>query len=1444
MELGWTSFLFLGIAVVLLWNISKYLKRELSIVPQEKFFQKFKVNFAIIIFSSVMTATILFIAGIISSAIASNASIAIESKIDEDIVSSFTWPTLLPITLMALGIYISVYPLIEMLYMGKKTQDGAMEIQKWIENNLVDRFKEPWSYFFAFFLFICIYIIPPSIISYYLIIIRGIPYNPAINISPLTMTTIIFLDWFMIFPLMYLTYYATIGSSQAFFAGLKANLRKNKTRLIYFIFAIFTFISAISNFIIYVPALFNPGSIEMAIPGETTGFGGFLQQIIEYFMSLDPNITEADWERWYNFVQIVPLDFLIFFIVTCVFSILGFYAKFLNKEPLNRPILVFFAAYIVSGIAFQVFGNIITKWPWAFPSQRLWLDLTDFSDPTIKLIMQLFIISVTADKIFTMVFLIYQLFFNKSLREIINEAVLTQAIADQDIEVLKKYIKDKNPRIRRIVAEAVEHIVENLFIEEDIDKLIPIFEELITDQDSSVVAAITPAIKIASFKISDERLNKLYPTIQLGFGTEKDSTILETQKLIIEMGKVKPDKIQELYEFLFKGYLPDKVKASLMEVLQILGNTFPELSYNIANLMLDRQNVKIQRGALGILKYLIHNFQPKFDEIYEKMKAFSEEKNNPFRGEAIELMAYIASQKEKYLDMFLKDYKEFTELESDAIRRVIGGLTQLIISYPDKIDIILPQITYHLYEKTKKEIKNDVIMSLGVIAINLDGNNFVQKIYPHFDRLSHDDNIIIKKSVLSTFNFIYKAREDLLELSISKELFRRYILDSNEEIKSFAIRILKSIDLIYAIDLLTHSLRLQLKKLDKKFILQHIYCILYENENVLREKLDEMEIKDIYLVISSQYTDDSDINLIITKLICLLGRYSRYVANDSYKILKNILDGTDYKNAAIVLEYLTDIIITNKFESNTYLIDLNFESFYEYLKKILKPIEKKLFKAPPKDERRIIAAKSLEKIYNVDSSKYNEIYKVYYSLKNDPSDNIKAIVILMCSKIACDYSEEFMKEYSTSEEIFRSISEKSKLEVEILPLIYENFAIDNKEIQDSIIQSINIITNTFANSTVIKQFLFKVLNKKASELTKITIIKCLAGLPEAEYDKKVILKLRQLSNDASPTIRIQAIIHLAKLFTKLKPLNYYIERKEKDNIRIFRLIKNSIIRRKFLKDSDSNVRKTFITEATKIAIKFPDLVEPMLYIKDYAMDKDKDVAILAIKSYFKFINVHPSKLESTANYMRFFANSPDINVKNILLDEIVSHYRKGLELKYYISTLLKLAIDKDKLVRKKSLSVFKEIYESSTEKLLYFIELLIKLTRDKDPRIRSDSFELIAQLTFEFPKNIKQQNLVFDTVSRLSRDYDISVKRVVSNYLENFVKLFPERLNQILQMGYNLFREKDRKIIQNCSAAFKYVLYLYPEKRKEIRPKLIQLYRRTSAPEIEQLIREYDKIKN
>lgn len=1441
MEIGWTSFLFLGIAILLLWKFSQYLRGELKIAPQKTFMEKLKVNLSIIIFSAVLTATILFIMAIISSAIASNASIAISetNEINEQLIERFTWPTLLPIILVALGVYISIYPLFEIMNLGRGSQDGAMEMQKWLENTVIDRFRPPWSYIVAFIIYVLFYIVPPAIISYIMVIVLKIPYDASFNMSALTMTTFIFLGWFMIMPVMYLTYYASIGSSQAFFSGLKANLRKDKVRLVYFIFSIFSIISVVTNLIIYVPYLFDPTSLEPAVPGETTGLGGFIQDVISYFVEIAPWATAQDKENWYNFIQIVPLDFLMFFIITCIFSILGFYAKFLNKEPLNRPVLVFFAAYIVSGIAFQVFVNIITKWPWALPSENIWLDLSQYdSDPTVLTFMQLFIPAMVVDKIFTAIFYSYQLFFNKNLKETINETVLTQAIADQDIDVLKKYTKDKNPRIRKMVAEAVLHIVESNPIPEDTAKMIPIFEDLIVDHEPMVVRAIAPAIRVAAFRIPTE---KLYLTIQLGFGTEEEVNIAEMQKLIVDIGKHHPERMQPLYEKLYSGYVPDKVKEALMEIIHTLGKDYPELSYNIAMPMLERKNTRIRRRALWIVKNLIYDFQPKYDQIYNKMKQFAMNKHDPLRGNAIEIMGYIASRDQDYVDLFLKDYRVLEKLDLPAKQKIVGGLTQLVVSYPEMLDEVLPEIVQPLEERKESPLVADIIMSLGVISINLDAEDYLTKIGPILQRVSNRQSHIAKTGSINTFRFLFKAREDFLAQSQSQQLIVKYLLDDIPEIRDQTAEIVKTLDNHFALKLLIKALSLTNDPSKIRDLLKSLNQFL--DEQVTGALISEEGLLDrLFNLLTTQDTHKQNIRLLITKILIHLSNSSVSIAEKAYPTLREIINFANDQSGGLTLKFIGQMAIQLKVEPSAYDVDLDYEEYYAKVINFLSKLtsDKKQLK-DEKDvyDKHIAAAEVLQLIYEVDSSKQDEIFDVYYSLRKSKSDEIISIVIKMLSQIACDFPAVYFKYYEMEYES-RWI-DQSRLEGEVLPIIYNNISTRNKDVQDSIINAMSLITDTFGSSEVIKKFLFKTIRRKAELSTKITIIGCLTRIKDAELDKHIVKRLTKLTRDRmDETIRETALRGLAALLLKFDSPETYDPSEDKDKLKAFKRIKNSLLRRWYKKDNSVFVRKAYIEEITDIAIKFPELKGPMNQVKEYAMDDSQEVAIMAVKSYFEYIDAHPDKLKEISQYMRYFANTSDVGIKNILLNELINHYRSGEDLRFYLPTLLKLAVDKDKTIRKKSLNIFKEIYEKTTEKLLFFMELLIKLTRDKDPRIRVDAFELVAQLTFEFPKNIKQQNLVFDTFYRLSRDYDLSVKRAVSQYLEDLVKIFPERVKNVQQMIYNLLREKDRTIIKNCANALRYVLFLHPEMAEDVKPIVIRFFRRNANPYLESLIRDFD----
>jgi hypothetical protein len=1393
----------------------KYLANELKIAPQRTIWERFKIRFVIFMFCSVLTGTILFIATLITSAIASNAEIS--GYISPALLGALTFPTLLPIVLMGLSFYVFFYPFFEALYMGKRSQDGAMEFQRWLENHIIDRFSPPWSIFFALGIFVVLYIVPPFVIT------------AILSLTGPVQMILIFLDWFMIMPMAYLSYYATIGSSQAWFAGLRANLRRDRKRLIYFVFSIFMILSTVANLFIYLPYLLGIKPLEPSIPGEAEGIGGFIQTVIEFFLNRAPPGT-VNMVAWNKFIRIVPLDFLFFFVVTCLFGILGFYAKFLNKEPLNRPILVLFAAYMVCGISFQMFSYMMTKWPWAFPG--LGLDIVDLHDSNIIGLMYLFLPAVSLDKVITAIFLIYQLFFNKSLKETIEESVLTQAISDKDIKVLKKYSKNKHPRIRVLVADAVVHIISSKS-EIELEKFIPIFEDLIVDHDPNVLKAISPAIKLVGLKVNFE---KLYSTIQLGFGTEEDVTVSEMQKILIDIGKVYPERIESLYTFLYQGYVPDKVKDSLMEILHSLAILYPELSYNIGFPLLDRKTLSIRQGGMILIKNLIHDFRQKFPQIYDKMREIAFNKNEALRDWAIEIMAYISSMDNHYVERFLVDYKSLEHMTEQSKEKIVGGLTQIIISFPEYLDQILPKI-YEYLTNEKSGIKQDIIMSLGVISIQLTPEMYLAKIHPRFEVLYAERDERSKIGSINTFKFLFKARTDLFSLEPVKELLIDYLRDDSSLIRTETASVLRNLDTEIAYELYFRALKTSEKPETLTDLLQSLDSLLEINNY---KTTNDLMLDKISSVLLSLNNDIPKVRTLTVKIVCNLFMNSLEnvkVVEKTFPYLQSVIQGNIDEASAIVMKFFGKITLCMHNEPKMYSIDFKIEEFHKSVMQIAKDSNS------PKHLTRDTAIENLAELYLVDGSKHAEIFNLFYSLRDEKDANIRAVLIKTMTQIACDFQEIYFKTYQ--KEIESRWIEQSRLEEQLLPILNQNFTSPDENVRKELSNAISLITDTYGSSTIIKDFLFKMMKKKRKVgiNEKGNVIDCLTRLQNAQYDFEIIKMINSLTNDSDKLIREMALRALTNILLKHKPIEEYNIDTEKEQIKAFKMLSRAILRRRYLKDDEVSVRLKFIEVATDIAIKFPNLVIPMLFIKDYVMDSNQDVAIASVKSYFKYISIYPNKLEETAHYMRIFANSMDPIVKSILLKQLIMNYKSGKELKFYLPTLLKLALDKDKNIRQRSLQIFKQIYEKTQEKLLYFMELLIRLTRDKDSRIRNDAFELVAQLTFEFPQSVQQQNLVFETFSRISRDYDINVKITVSGYLENMIKIFPEKLNSTLNMIYNLLREKDRNIIQNCVNGLKYVLILYPERRKEILSIISRFYRRTANPALQQLLQDVETIK-
>ena len=137
-------------------------------------------------FSLMVSLAIIFVLAIISSSLAINASLAVENIRSDllwttGIIKAFEFPHLIPITAAIIAGFSLFYPLYEYLVLAAPGEDGAMEIQQWIESKIIDRTTPPISYFVAILLYLFLVILPPSITSYVALTSWEIPPNLDAN---------------------------------------------------------------------------------------------------------------------------------------------------------------------------------------------------------------------------------------------------------------------------------------------------------------------------------------------------------------------------------------------------------------------------------------------------------------------------------------------------------------------------------------------------------------------------------------------------------------------------------------------------------------------------------------------------------------------------------------------------------------------------------------------------------------------------------------------------------------------------------------------------------------------------------------------------------------------------------------------------------------------------------------------------------------------------------------------------------------------------------------------------------------------------------------------------------------------------------------------------------------------------------------------------------------
>ncbi|MHA1562339.1 MAG: hypothetical protein ACTSPA_09470, partial [Promethearchaeota archaeon] len=209
-----------------------------------------------------------------------------------------------------------IYPLWEVIFLGRPTSDSVHDFHKFLESRILDRFKGIMAYIVSFGIFIVIYIVPVIVFTLLL---------------DYTFIEILFV-WFLLFPLFFLNYFAANGIVSAILQTSyrrtissdiieASNTGKNTKKKILNVFVIM---------ITWLPFLLNAYNIAIPISRAINGYELTGKNIYMGIISL---------------VTTVPL------------GIKGFFNKFWNKKSKTKTIDFLFSGYIFIAIGINMLIN-------------------------------------------------------------------------------------------------------------------------------------------------------------------------------------------------------------------------------------------------------------------------------------------------------------------------------------------------------------------------------------------------------------------------------------------------------------------------------------------------------------------------------------------------------------------------------------------------------------------------------------------------------------------------------------------------------------------------------------------------------------------------------------------------------------------------------------------------------------------------------------------------------------------------------------------------------------------------------------------------------------------------------------------------------------------------------------------------------------------------------
>lgn len=1505
-------------SAISLWQ---FIAKEYKTAIHESFFGKLNYIFSGIFFIATGTLVITFISALVISSLAINTIFAIQERklvyIDA-MARPWQFSQLIPFALIVLLVLSIIYVIIEYFAFSKRSLEGPMEIQQYFEQKIIKRVPFPFTIFSALGFLLIIIVLIPYLLSEFSIFIINHPeslltqflsydfdFNYFFPENPqLWQRVFVFIPYLMLGPMIYLIYYSTLGNSQILFHSFRVlrtpkYLRKVKHwgMIFVLILGLLSLVSSIYSLISDFPILWGQYS------DITTSYkdlqGGFLENLIMNIMREVLHVDQSGLDDFKYFTSIVPLDFILFIITSVGFGLLGFSSEFLKKEPLNRPLLVKFATYILIGIAFNIFLNILTTWPWVLPENFHFLTL-EFSDPEFqKIVLFFFGPLLVVQNILTVLFLVYNIFGNKQMRYQIDFNVLNEAIKNREYPTIEFLSRNSNPNLRFMVVNSIlEQIDELILIQKAESKekekildptLIKIIQNLLIDKDIRIHQIITHLFE----KIVDNcTIDEILPLIStITSNKEINNDFLADYESILNKFTTKHSSdLERIIKELYRTKITTSGEQLILSFVKNISHIHPSSLQKILMHLLNSENPFLQKGVFDIVGSNLKILSNQLEEIFEIGIKLYSQADFALKKSILTVNSQIVIKNSRLMERFFNTFN-LEKLSKDEEKLIfLGAAIRIMGEKKNQFEYILEKIK-PLMTTESEFLQEQIAISFGSLFTSTSLQHYLVHFHPFALRLSQVENQTILENLFSSFDFMMKINPEIIKSNLYIKGLFNILKNSERDLKKRVLNSLSNIQISIilpnieqiiediCVPLMKGQKRLDNKERELLIALEDYFAAVVPNNGEL------FISSQIYINLLSIPWKELKLQNYITDLFKIgafanFGFFCRYL---SYFQTTSLLQEDIRKRLifSIKSHYVIaslDEKIKSPFSIESSLIDLPIfgDLRKEKIKDVASIIEKECNYDVLKEEiNDFLSTNSIHliqtsldfmsKILDYIPQEHKLFYPKIIKLISIKDVNVYISIVKILGKCAHIQPDLYIPKHIQRRYNKKRVKDQIDPQFwsyQIFPLIVNVLSQKKSTDIEFIWDLIDFILENTSDIMIFIKFLKNSLQKSTNSDVKVAILNVFQKLPGIYKDKRLYSILLKLIKSNDEKIGLAALKLLSNMLVSGLEILENIRSSHSDYSRIDkslqRLIENQMdnffkIKPKqlssiALKQEYLKVLEQFIPFSIEFSYIFASLAQIL-------KEKSVNLTEKALKIAMKIISIHPHELFIGIKFYQKSLWVPEISTKKLILHQISKIYKEqiikipNLESKEKIVgqilfIVYNFSYIEEKEIDSQIMNLIHSIFFDYPDMLPKFSEILIKII---EYQYRNNSFDIFFEYIniffshFDQLKTTEKKLQVIKLTYRFSRYKNENFALGAIQYIPKIINSFPAKIYTVLGILYNFCRISNSSVLLRTFSSFNSIIETTPELTISIMKNLQKIQSKSQSVAIHDYLEKLDE---